>query len=119
MSFEEGLVNSILRVEVEGLKILPSKEEIRAAVWLCDPSKALGADGFNLNFIHKLWDEIGEEVCTTFVHFFEKRKLLKDSNITRVTLAPKVDGPKEMKDYRPISMVGNVYKVISKIMAIG
>ena len=30
---------------------------------------------------------------------------------------PKIDGSKENKDYRPISMVGCVYKVIAKVLA--
>ena len=37
--------------------------------------------------------------------------------MTWVTLIPKVDDAQEIKDYRPISMVGCVYKVIVKILA--
>ncbi|XP_016167983.1 uncharacterized protein LOC107610447 [Arachis ipaensis] len=39
-----------------------------------------------------------------------------DTNITWVALAPKFVGAKEIKDLRPISMVGCVYKVISKVL---
>ncbi|XP_072081072.1 uncharacterized protein [Arachis hypogaea] len=45
-----------------------------------------------------------------------KQWLPSDSNITWVALAPKFTGAKEIKDLRPIIMVGCVYKVISKVM---
>ncbi|XP_015969911.1 secreted RxLR effector protein 78-like [Arachis duranensis] len=38
--------------------------------------------------------------------------------MTWVTLASKIDVPKEMKDFRPISMVESVYKVILKILVL-
>ena len=34
-----------------------------------------------------------------------------------VTLVPKFEGAMEIKDYRPISMVGCVEKVIAKVLA--
>ena len=37
--------------------------------------------------------------------------------MTWVTLIPKFDGAQEIKDYRPISMVGCVYKMIAKVLA--
>ena len=37
--------------------------------------------------------------------------------MTWVTLIPKFEGAKEMNEFKPISMVGYVYKVISKILA--
>ncbi|XP_072087409.1 uncharacterized protein [Arachis hypogaea] len=39
-----------------------------------------------------------------------------DANITRVALAPKFTGAKEIKDSRPISIVECVYKVILKML---
>lgn len=43
------------------LERIPDREEILAAIKCCDSSKSCGCDGFNLNFIKKLWNEIGEE----------------------------------------------------------
>ena len=33
-----------------------------------------------------------------------------------VTLIPKFEGAKEIKGFRPISMVGCIYKVVAKIL---
>ena len=38
-------------------------------------------------------------------------------NVTWVTLIPKVENPTAIEDYRPISMVGALYKIISKILS--
>ena len=35
--------------------------------------------------------------------------------MTWVTIIPKFEGAKDIKDYRPISMVGCIYKVTTKI----
>ena len=38
-------------------------------------------------------------------------------NMTWVTLAPKCEEAKEIKDYKPISMVRCIYKTIVKVLA--
>lgn len=35
-----------------------------------------------------------------------------------VALIPKIEGAVELKDYRPIGMVGCIYKIIAKILAL-
>ena len=40
-----------------------------------------------------------------------------DINRTWVTLIPKVDDAKDLMDFRPISMVGFLYKIIAKVLA--
>ena len=48
--------------------------------------------------------------------FFVGGSIPKGSNVTWVTLIPKVEDAKEIKEFRPISMVRSIYKVISKIL---
>lgn len=49
--------------------------------------------------------------------FWGSSRLPKGSNTTFIALIPKLDCPTGFKDYRPISMVGCIYKIITKIMA--
>nr|XP_029148315.1 uncharacterized protein LOC114925208 [Arachis hypogaea] len=69
-----------------------------------------------MNFIKRCWDEIGSEFTAAVMGFFQMARLPADANITWVALAPKFMGAKEIKDLRPISMVGCMYKVISKVL---
>ena len=38
-------------------------------------------------------------------------------NSTFISLIPKIHGAKEIKDFRPISLVGGIYKIIAKVLA--
>ena len=38
-------------------------------------------------------------------------------NITWVTLIPKVENPASIENFRPISMVGSIYKIIAKLLS--
>jgi hypothetical protein len=42
---------------------------------------------------------------------------VKSINSTFISLIPKTQGAKEIKDFRPISLVGGVYKIIAKVLA--
>ncbi|XP_016199040.1 uncharacterized protein LOC107640007 [Arachis ipaensis] len=110
VSFRDGLMNLIDEEDVAALEVLPSSQEIKEAVRDCKSSRAPRSDGYNMNFIKKCWDEIGVEFMTAVLGFFQTARLPKDSNLTWVALAPKFFGTKEIKDLRPISMVGCVYK---------
>jgi len=91
-----------------------SKGEIEKAIASCDPSKAPGYDAFNLKCIKKMWPMIEEEFCAYILRFFETGKLHASFNTTWVTLIPKKQGILEMSDFRPISLVGCIYKVLSR-----
>jgi hypothetical protein len=43
--------------------------------------------------------------------------LAKSLNSTFISLIPKVSGAVELKDFRPISLVSGIYKIISKVLA--
>ena len=49
--------------------------------------------------------------------FFIGGHSIRHLNITWVTLIPKVENPTSIKEFRPISMVGAIYKIISKILS--
>jgi hypothetical protein len=42
---------------------------------------------------------------------------VKGINSTFISLIPETKGAKEIKDFRPISLVGGVYKIIAKVLA--
>ncbi|WMV50523.1 hypothetical protein MTR67_043908 [Solanum verrucosum] len=42
--------------------------------------------------------------------------LVKSYNATFIALIPKKKGAKELRDFRPISLIGSIYKLISKVL---
>ena len=42
----------------------------------------------------------------------------RGSNASFICLIPKVDNPQQLDDFRPISLVGCLYKIISKVLSL-
>lgn len=51
------------------------------------------------------------------VEFHRNGKLSKGVNSTFIALILKVTSPQRLNDYRPIFMVGCLYKVLAKVLA--
>nr|GFD14933.1 cysteine-rich receptor-like protein kinase [Tanacetum cinerariifolium] len=49
--------------------------------------------------------------------FFSHNKFTRGCNSLFITLIPKIHDPKFVSDYRPISLIGSLYKVVTKILA--
>ncbi|XP_057747860.1 uncharacterized protein LOC130967054 [Arachis stenosperma] len=116
VAFRDGLVEVISERDAMALEVEPTSQEVREPMWDCESTKAPGCDVYNMNFIKKCWGEISYEFTAAVLNFFQTSKLLADANVTWVALAPKFIGAKKIKDLQPISMVGYVYKVISKLL---
>jgi len=99
------------------LSAVVSKEEIKEALLSCDPSRAPGYDGFNIKCIKHIWPIVGDDFSRSIESFFQTAKLPTSLNMTWVTLIPKKAAAVDILDYRPISMVGSVYKIIAKILS--
>ncbi|XP_057249213.1 uncharacterized protein LOC130590681 [Beta vulgaris subsp. vulgaris] len=94
-----------------------SNQEIDNAVASCNPSKSPGPDGFNFRFIKSSWEIIKEDVYSIIQEFWLTGNLPKGSNVAFIALIAKTENPRGFKEYRPISMVGCIYKIIAKILA--
>lgn len=87
------------------------------AVQSCNGDKAPGPDGFNFKFIKASWEIIRDEVYDLVTKFWSSASLPHNCNNAFIALLPKIDNPEGFKDYRPISMVGCIYKIITKILS--
>jgi hypothetical protein len=86
-------------------------------VWDCDNYKSPGPDGIMFGFIKDFWDILMVDMMRFLVEFHRNGKLAKGINRTFIALIPKVDNPQWMNDYRPISLVGSMYKILAKVLA--
>lgn len=92
-------------------------EEVKRAVWDCGNEKAPGPDGFSFAFIKKCWDNIKDDVMAFVKHFERFGRIGKGCNSSFITLVPKVKDPLHLGDFRPISLIGCMYKIIAKSLA--
>ena len=54
---------------------------------------------------------------TVFKDFFVFGKFVRSLNSTFIVMVPKIEGANDFKDFRPISLVGSLYKLIVKVLA--
>jgi hypothetical protein len=94
-----------------------TSEEIELVVKESDGNKSPGPDGFKFNFLKDSWDLLKGEVRILFDQFPGNCSLPKSFLSYFVTLIPKVESPFGLSDYRPISLLGSLYKIIAKVLA--
>jgi len=92
-------------------------EEVTATVWDVDSFKCPGPDGITFGFIKDFWDMLKADVMRFLVEFHRNGRLSKGINSTFIALIPKVDNPHRLNDFRPISLVGSLYKILVKVLA--
>ncbi|GKB48248.1 RNA-directed DNA polymerase, eukaryota [Tanacetum coccineum] len=81
--------NRLSPEQAQDLERVFVKEEIKEAVWDCGLDKSPGLDGFRHS----------------------------GGNSSFIALILKFQGAKMVKDYRPISLIGSLYKIITKLLA--
>ena len=64
-----------------------------------------------------MWHVVGDDFSRFMLDFFDFGTIPPEINTTWVALIPKGEGAIEMKDFRLISMVGCLYKVIAKLLS--
>ena len=79
--------------------------------------KAPGPNGFNGLFLKRCWDIIKEDIYTLCFDFFNGTLDLESVNCSFITLVPKVHNPTSANDFRPISLLNRVLKIITKLLA--
>lgn len=94
-----------------------SMDEIKNAVWCCGSNKAPGPDGYSIEFFRKFWDLVNSDLFMAVKSFERTGHIDKGCNASFITLVPKVADPVNLNNFRPISLISSIYKVISKILA--
>uniref|UniRef100_A0A0V0HBD2 Putative ovule protein n=1 Tax=Solanum chacoense TaxID=4108 RepID=A0A0V0HBD2_SOLCH len=110
-------VNMITGEEQLWLQRPFEEEEILESIRMCAKEKAPGPDGFPMIFFETFWEVLKKDIINTLSHFHSNQNFEKSFNATFIALIPKKAGASELKDYRPISLIGGVYKIIAKLLA--
>ncbi|GKV38504.1 hypothetical protein SLEP1_g46415 [Rubroshorea leprosula] len=63
-----------------------------------------------------MWQDIKDDIVGFVQEFHTNGKLVKGSNVSFITLMPKVPNPQCIEEYRPISLIRAMYKIIAKLL---
>ena len=104
-------------LEADNLELQFTEAEMINAPNDLNGDKALGPDGYTVAFWQSNWGTVKEDVLKLFKDFFETGKFVRSLNTTFIVLVPKKFEAEDLKDFRLISLVNSLYKLISKVLA--
>jgi hypothetical protein len=111
-------LNSLLAL-VNGLEdlVIPfTNEEIDIVVKNLKADKSPCHDGFNVDFMKTCWEIIKYDFYDLCTEFYNHDIYLQIINVSYITLIPKVDNPSKVGDFKPISLLNNSMKLLTKLL---
>ena len=114
--FDELPLDSIREVDRVLLERKFEKEEILHVIQKANGDKAPGPDGFTMAFFQQCWRVVEADVLAVFDEFHEFCSFEKSLNATFLALIPKKQNASNIQDFRPISLIGCMYKMVAKVL---
>ncbi|WOL08018.1 hypothetical protein Cni_G16770 [Canna indica] len=93
-----------------------SKKEILDAINSFGREKALGPDGYNLEFYINYWNTICEPFMAAMNDFYQNSTIPESWGKTRLIFIPKTEEAKKISNYRPIALCNVAYKILAKVL---
>ena len=97
----------------------PFSKEVYGALLSFSRDKASGPDWFSMAFWQFSWEFVKNEVTNFFREFHRSGHFVCSLNATFLVLILKKGRAKNLRDFRPISLVGGLYKWLAKVLANG
>ena len=68
-------------------------------------------------FFQKYWNIVSDDVIEAVLSVLASGHVLHKMNYTHIVLIPKINEPKIVADFRPISLANVVSRIVSKVLA--
>jgi hypothetical protein len=91
--------------------------EVKVVIVDSQNNKSPGPDGFNFEFFRGCWEVVRVDLMTIFKEFHVNAKMPRGLLSYFITLIPKVPNPHSINEFRPISLIGSLYKIVAKVLA--
>ncbi|XP_026442609.1 uncharacterized protein LOC113342207 [Papaver somniferum] len=99
------------------LDVVPSMEEIKAAVFDLGADSAPGTDGFSGCFYRHYWDLIHQDLSKAIIFCWNNKTIPHGVNSSLILLLAKVRVADSLRKYRPIGLRNFFFKIFTKILA--
>lgn len=108
--------NQLQMSQKEYLQSRVTYKEVEDALNDIGDYKSPGIDGFSAKLFKNCWQTLKCDVYAAVDEFFKTGMILKGFNQTVVTLIPKGEHAKNIRDFRPIAGCTVFLKIISKVL---
>lgn len=96
-----------------------TEEEVWRAIKLLPTGKALGPDRFSAEFLRHCWDTVKGDFMEAFDKLYHMNgRGFHCLNEAFITLLPKRPDASSLFDYRPISLIHLVAKLVAKVLSL-
>ena len=92
-----------------------SEREIKTTLFSLARDKSPSADRFSLAFYQDMWEVLKPDIISVFSDFWYNGVINQSANETHLCLIPKKMESRKVADFRPISLISSMYKLISKV----
>jgi hypothetical protein len=92
-------------------------EEVAEAMKQLPDGKSPGVDSIPAKFYHEMWDDIDTDIFNFVQESITQCYLLDELNISKIALIPKSEDRLRIQNYRPISLLNTLYKIVAKVYA--
>ena len=93
------------------------EDEVFGVVSGFDGEKSPAPNGFSMAFSQSCWRILKSDIMDVLHNFHEQAVFERSLNVSFLALIPKKSDAMEVKDFHPISLVGGMHKIISKVLA--
>jgi hypothetical protein len=92
-------------------------KEVLGAIRALPKGKALGHDGVPMEFFHEFANEVALTLFHAFTAMLSASSTSAHVNKGIITLIPKSGDRSRLNNWRPITLLGNIYKILAKTLA--
>ena len=96
---------------------IPTKPEIRNAVFDMKSGKSPGFDGLNSEFYQCFWTDIEDLFNSVMNYIYERQEMSFTQRLAIITLIFKKGKRTSLKNYRSLSLTNTDYKIIAFVLA--
>ena len=95
-----------------------SVDEVRNALDSMKGSSAPGPDGLPVTFFQRFWPEVKAVIMPIFQEFYTGTLDMARLNYRIITLIPKIVGATDIRQFRPITVINVMERLVAKVCAI-
>jgi Reverse transcriptase (RNA-dependent DNA polymerase) len=106
--------SKLTQAEKDELELDLSFMELNEALKEANSKSAPGLDGYSTRIIKKFWHIFGSPTFNCTIECFEEKSLTEFFGAAQIRLIPKKGDTDKIKNWRPISLLSNFYKLISR-----
>ena len=92
-------------------------KEVKEAMKQLPPGKASGTDSIPAEFYQELWEEIETDIFNFASESIKQACIHEDLNSSKIVLLPKTEDRSRIKNFRLISLLNTLNKLVAKIYA--